>query len=115
MKQYFALAFVLVLVSTPAFAGKRSPTVSIPETVQVGSTKLAAGDYKLEMTGSEPNVQVTLTQNQKPVVTFAAKAVDGKYLPGVATDSANGTLVLESIQLNNLTLLVEGAPHSAGQ
>ena len=115
MKQYFALAFVLVLVSTPAFAGKRSSTVSIPETVQVGSTKLPAGDYKLEMTGSEPNVQVTLTQNKKPVVTFAAKAVDGKYLPGVATDSHNGTIVLESIQLDHLTLVLDGTPHSAGQ
>ena len=115
MKQFFALAFVLVLVSTPAFAGKRSPTISIPEAVQVGSTKLPAGDYKLEMTGSEPNVQVTLTQNQKPVVTFSAKAVDGKYLPGVSTDSASGKLVLESIQLDHVALLLDGVSHSAGQ
>jgi hypothetical protein len=115
MKQFFGLICALLLVSTPAFAGKRSSTVSIPETVQVGSTKLPAGDYKLLITGSEPNVQVTLTQNEKPVVTFSAKAVEGKYLPGVATDSAGGTVVLESIQLDHLTLVVDSTAHATGQ
>jgi hypothetical protein len=112
MKKTFGLAFVLVLAAIPAFAGKRNPTVTIPEAVQVGSTKLPAGDYKLIMTGSEPNVQVTLEQNAKPVVTFSAKAVESKNTPGVATDSANGTVVLQSILLDRLTLVLNSAPNS---
>ncbi|MGA2217247.1 MAG: hypothetical protein ABSG51_04125 [Terracidiphilus sp.] len=112
MKKFLGLAFVLVLASAPAFAGKKNPTVTIPQTVQVGSTKLPAGDYKLVITGSEPNVQVTLTQNQKPVVTFSAKAVEGKSNPGIATDSASGSVILQSILLDHLTLVLDSAPRS---
>jgi hypothetical protein len=38
--------------------------------------------------------------------------VKGKNLPGVTTDLANGTVVLESILLDHLTLILESAPRS---
>jgi len=112
MKRFFGFALTLVLFAAPAFASKKPQTVTIPETVQVGSTQLPAGDYKLTRTGSGSNVQVTLTQNEKAVVTFSARAVEGKNNPGVTTENQGGVVVLEAIQLNSVSLVLEGAPRS---
>jgi hypothetical protein len=112
MKRFFGFALTLVLFAAPAFASMKSQTVTIPKTVQVGSTQLPAGDYKLTWTGSGSNVQVTLTQNEKAVITFSAKAVDGKNDPGVETLTDGGVTVLESIQLKTVSLVLENAAHS---
>ena len=112
MKRFFGFALTLVLFAAPAFAGTKPQTVTIPKNVQVGSTQLPAGDYKLTMTGSGSSVQVTLTQNQKAVVTFSAKIVAGKNEPGVETMTDGGVTVLESIQLRTVSLVLENAAHS---
>ena len=112
MKRFFGFALTLVLFAAPAFAGTKPQTVIIPQKVQIGSTQLPAGDYKLTWTGSGSSVQVTLTQNEKAVVTFSAKAIEGKYEPGVETMTDGGVTVLETIQLRTVSLVLENASHS---
>jgi hypothetical protein len=112
MKRFIGFALTLVLFATPAFAGKKPPTVTIPMTVQVGSAQVPEGDYQLTWTGSGSNIQATLTQNGKNVVTFPAKLVTGKNDPGVGTNTQNGHAILETIELNNISLVLTAAQHS---
>ena len=113
MKRFFGFALMLALFAAPAFAGNNKPqTVTIPETVQVGSTQVPAGDYKLTWTGTGSDVQATLAKYNKTIVTFSAKVVAGKNLPGINTDAKSGVAVLESIQLSKLSLLLEGTTTS---
>jgi hypothetical protein len=112
MKRFFGFALLLVLSAAPAFGSSKKPqTVIIPETVQVGSTQLPAGTYKLAWTGSESDVQVTLAQAGKTVITFAAKTVEQKNNPGVDLNTNAGVVSLERIHLDNVSLQLEGAPH----
>jgi opacity protein-like surface antigen len=112
MKRFYAFALMLVLFAAPAVASKKPQTVTIPWAVQVGSTQLPAGDYKLAWTGSGSSVQVTLTQNEKPVVTFSAREVDGKNNSGLETHTQGGVTVLDIIHLNSVSLVLEGATQS---
>ena len=113
MNRFAAFASMLVLFVAPAFgAGNKPQTVIIPENVQVGSTQLAAGTYKLAFTGTGSDVQVTLTQAGKTVITFAAKAVEQKNNnPGVDLNTNAGVTTLEAINLDKVSLQLEGAPH----
>lgn len=111
MKKALLFASMLVLVSTPAFAGKRNPTINIPEEVAIGTTLIPAGDYTLSITGAGPEVQVTLTQDKKSVVSFTAKELPVKGLTGISEDTSPKVPILESIQLHDLSLVIEGAPH----
>jgi len=111
MNRFAAFAAMLVLFAAPAFgAGNKPQTVIIPENVQVGSTQLAAGTYKLAFTGTGSDVQVTLTQAGKTVLTFAAKVVEQRNNPGVDLNTNAGITTLESINLDTVSLQVEGAP-----
>jgi hypothetical protein len=112
MKRSFSFALMLVLFAAPVFAGNKTPTVVIPVNVQVGSAQLPAGDYKLTWTGSGSNVQATLTQNQKAVITFSAKLVEGKTAPSVETDTHGATAILDVIHTDNFSLILEGTPQS---
>ena len=109
MKRFLGIALALALLAAPAFAGKKSPTVTIPQTVQIGSTTIPAGDYKVTWTGSGPSVQVTLQQKEKTVATFSARAIAGKNTAGVSTDKQGGVVVLQAIQLNDVSLVLENS------
>jgi phage tail sheath gpL-like len=113
MKRFFGFASMLALLSAHAFARNTKPqTVIIPEAVQVGSNQLAAGTYMLAWTASTGSEgEVTLTRGGKNVITFAAKAVVEKTNPGVDTFTNGGVKTLTAINLNNLSLQVDGAPH----
>lgn len=115
MKRFFSFAVILVLFALPAFAGKNPPTVTIPDNVQIGSTKVPAGDYALTWTGSGSNIQATLARKGKAVVTFSARAIEGKNIPGVETSNQGGVVVLQTIQLNNVSLVLGDAPHVGQQ
>jgi hypothetical protein len=117
MKRVAGIASVLVLLAAPMFAANNKPqTVVIPEAVQIGSTNLPAGTYKLAWTGTGPEVQATLTQGGKTVVTFAAKTVATKNgSRGVDVDSRTGVSKLKVILLDNLNVQVDSAqPADAG-
>ena len=112
MNRLTVFASMLVLFAAPVFgAGNKPQTVIIPENVQVGSTQLAAGTYKLAFTGTGSDVQVILTQAGKTVLTFAAKAVEQKNNPGVDLITNAGVTTLEAINLDKVSLQLEGAPH----
>jgi hypothetical protein len=112
MKRSFGFALMLVLFAAPAFAGNKPATVVIPQNVQVGSTQLPAGQYELTWTGSGPNVQASLVQEKKTVVTFSAKMVEGKNNPGVETDSQGGATILDVIRTGKFSLILGGASQS---
>jgi hypothetical protein len=113
MNRLAAFASMLVLLAAPAFGkSTKTQTVVIPQSVQVGSTQLPAGTYKLAYTGSGSDVQVTLTQARKMVLTFAAKAVEQTNNPAsVDVNTIAGVATLEAINLDKISLHVEDAPH----
>ncbi len=112
MKRSFGLALALALFSLPVFAAKQPATVTIPTPVQIGSTKVPAGDYKLTWTGSGANVQGTLSRKDKAVATFAAKEIDEKGYAAVETLSKGGASILRAIQLNDLRFELQDATQS---
>jgi len=113
MKRLNGFASILVLLAAPAFGSSKKPqTVIFPQSVQVGSNRLPAGTYKLAWAGSAgSDVQVTLTQDGKTVLTFAAKAVEQKNDPGVDFNTIAGVATLKAINLDKVSLQVEGAAH----
>jgi hypothetical protein len=112
MKRLVGFASMVVLLAAPAFAaGNKTQTVIIPEKVQIGTTQVPAGTYKLDYTGTGANVQVTLTQSKKTVATFGAKAIDQKNNPGVNVITNSGVASLQSINTDKITFQVNDAPH----
>jgi hypothetical protein len=107
MKRIFGFLIVLVLAGAPAFAVSDSQSVNIPSAVKVGSTQVAAGSYKVSWTGAGSNVQVTLAKNGKTVATAPAKIVSERnQYSGVSTQAEGGAQVLQTIQLNSVTLVL---------
>jgi hypothetical protein len=112
MKRFAGVVSVLVLFAAPMFGSSKKPqNVVIPEKVQIGSTQLPAGNYKLAWTGDGPTVQATLsTRDGKTVVTFTAKATEAKNgNTAVSVKTDGGVSKLKTIFLNDLSLQIESA------
>ena len=113
MKRFFGFALLVASLSVPAFAAKNSQNVTFTDAIRVGSTQLPAGDYKVTWTANGSNAQVTIAEKGRASVTVPAKLIDAKNgHVAVLTNSAGGVEVLESIQLDNLSLLIAGATGS---
>jgi len=109
MKRFFGYALLLASLSIPALAAKNSQSITLTDPVKVGSTQLAAGDYKVTWTGTAPNVQVTIAAKGKASVTVPAKLVDAKNNHvGLQTNTEGGVEVLQTIQLDNANLVLTG-------
>jgi curli biogenesis system outer membrane secretion channel CsgG len=107
MKRLFGYIIVCALLAVPAFAAKNSQTVTIPTAVQVGSTALPAGDYKVSWTGSADSAQVTLAKKGVAPVTVPAKVVEQKNdHSGVSTGTQEGKQVLQTILLSDVKLVL---------
>src|ERR1700761_1688146 len=105
MNRFFASALIVASLSVPAFAAKNSQTVTLTDPVKVGSTQLAAGSYKVSWTTNGAAAQVTIEQKGKAPVTVPAKIVESKNgHVAVLTNTVGGVAVLETIQLNNISL-----------
>jgi hypothetical protein len=117
LKHLFGYAIIFASLSISAFAAKNSQTVRLSTPVKVGTTQLPAGEYKVSWTGTGPSVQVTIAQSGKTSVTVPAKAVESKNgHTAVLTSSASGDNVLQSIELDNLTLQIAGeGANASGQ
>lgn len=113
MKRFFGFPLMLALFTATAFAANKPKRVTFPEAVEVGSTQLAPGVYELTYTGTGSNVQVTLTRNNKAIVTFAATAAAGNNTTGLETYNHGGVEALETIDLDKTRLTVTGAPQPA--
>jgi len=120
MKRLFGFALLIgAMFATPLFAGRlfstKSTTVNIPEAVTVGSTQIAAGEYKVSYEGSAPTVKVTLTKSRSSSVVLDAKLVEGKNGgPAVTVATVNGVRVLEQMDIKGGTLVFE-TPQSADE
>jgi hypothetical protein len=116
MKRLFGFAVLISLLSLPAFAAKNEQMVNFADTVTVGATKLPAGQYKISWTGTAPNVQVTIVQQdaRHPVTaTASAKLVDEKHSSiQFTTGDQAGVTTLQHLQLRSVSLDFTGSPAS---
>jgi hypothetical protein len=107
MKRIFGFVFACILLSVPALAASNSQTVSISSAVQVGSTQLPAGEYKVSWTGSGDSAQVTLSKKGVQPVTVPAKVVEQKHdHTGVTTDTKGDKEILQVIFLSRVSLVL---------
>jgi hypothetical protein len=114
MKRLFGYALVLALAAAPAFAAKNSQSVTLAQSVKVGSTEIPAGDVKVSWTGTGDSVQVTLAENGK-TVTIPAKLIQEKNShKGYTVSRTSGSDQLEAIQLSNISLQLEN-PTASGR
>jgi hypothetical protein len=76
--QYFAsFAIVALVMSVGAFAkDSHSGKFTLSDTVQIGSTRLAPGEYKAEWNGPADDVRVAIIQNGKTIATTQGKIED---------------------------------------
>lgn len=109
MKRFLGFAILIASLAVPAFAAKNSKTVTFTDAVKVGSTQLPAGDYKVSWTNNGSSAQVTIAEKGGASVTVPAKLVDAKNGHiAVLTNTVGGVEVLETIQLDNLSLVIGG-------
>ena len=107
MKRIFGFVLACIILSIPALAASNSQTVSFSSAVQVGSTQLPAGDYKVTWTGSGDSAQVTLSKKGVQPVTVPAKVVEQKHdHTGITTNSKGDKDVLQVILLSNVSLVL---------
>jgi hypothetical protein len=88
--KYIAMAAVLISsMSLNAFAKDKNETpVTFSEKVQVGSTEVKPGTYKLQWEGNGPDVQVKVVSGKDVVATVPAKLL--------ANPSANGVDAIQT-------------------
>lgn len=107
--QYLAsFAVVALLFSVSAFAkDSHSGKFTLSDTVQVGSTQLAPGDYKAEWNGPANDVKVDIIQNGKTVATTQGKLQDlqkpSPYNAVLTKIVDNNTKKLDEIEFGNHT------------
>jgi hypothetical protein len=71
--QYLAaLSTLALLFPVGALARNNAHSIQIVDVVEIGTTQLKPGDYKVEWQGTGPAVQVSFRQNGKTVATVPA-------------------------------------------
>jgi hypothetical protein len=93
--KYGALLGVVSLsLSLGLFARDRNEgKFTLVDSVQVGSTQLKAGDYKVIWDGTGPDLQVKIVQGKNVVATAVAKLVDESFAQdSVTVDDSNKAL-----------------------
>jgi len=103
----FALGTIaLVLLSVSGWASdKMKANIQIYNTVNVGSTQLAPGEYQLTWTGSGTSAEATISQGKKVIATLPAQVTQvrsGYSGPALQTDSVSNTL--KGVELPNVSL-----------
>ena len=111
--------FALLLFSLSAWAGdKMSATIHINQTVHIGSTELAPGDYKMTWTQSGPDAEVTISRDKRLITTVPARVAQvrsGYGSPAVHTDTVSNTLIGVDLPKVSISFGSENAvPPSSG-
>ena len=121
VKYLSMLAGIAILLPLSAFAKDTNQgKFTISEPVQVGSTQLKAGDYKVEWDGSGDAVQVKILQGKKTVATSSGKLVNhdqaAPYNAVILKDASGGKAINE-IDFGNRkeALVLTDAQMSGGQ
>jgi hypothetical protein len=115
-KYLASFAIVALTLSLSAFArDMNSGKFTLTDTTQVGSKKLAPGDYKAEWSGPANDLKVNITKGGKVVATTEGQI---KELPKPAPYDAvtvrtlsNKTISLQEVDFNNRkeVLVLKGA------
>ena len=114
MKRLSGYALMLALAVAPAMAAKNSQSFNLSQNVKVGTTDIPAGNVKVSWTGTGDAVQVTLSSSGKSI-TVPAKLVSEKNgHKGYVVKNNGGVNELQTIQLNDLSLQLQGGT-SSGQ
>jgi hypothetical protein len=102
-----SIAIVAVLasgLSLSAFAKDKNETkVTISDAVQIGSTQLKPGDYKLQWDGNGPDVQVKVVKGKDVVATVPAKLTENKVSLGtnaVTTGTSGNAKTLSQVDFD---------------
>ena len=100
--KYAALLSTLALLSPVGALArdKNQHSVVIPDSMQVGSVQLEAGNYKVEWQGTGPDIQVNFVRNGKTVATVPGtlNANDNHVVQdAIVTDTASSTNKLKEI------------------
>jgi hypothetical protein len=75
----FTLATAVLLLSVSGWANdKMKANIQISHTLQVGSTQLAPGEYKMTWTQSGSDAEVSFSQGKKVIATVPARATQGR-------------------------------------
>jgi hypothetical protein len=101
--KFVAVAAVLASgLTLNAFAKDKNETkVTFTDTVQVGSTAVKPGDYKLQWDGTGPDVQVKVVKGKDVVATAPAKLVENKSSQGVnSVTTTNGATAKQVSQVD---------------
>lgn len=113
MRKLIGSVLMLAMFTSPLFAAKKS-TVTLTDTCSVGSTLIAAGEYKLSYEGAGPAVKVTLTRDGASPIVRDAKLTPSSGRTSVTYSTVNGGRTLLEIDLNKVAFLFE-APNTANQ
>jgi hypothetical protein len=109
------LAFTFILASLPFAANaasKNTARVVFQDTVNVGTTEVPKGSYKIAWTGTDQNAQVTFTEG-KWSKTFPAHIVEGRNdMEAQTTTVKDNKTILTGLQLHDATLVFSDRPHS---
>jgi hypothetical protein len=110
-----ALVFPFILAFLPFAANaasQNSAHVVLDNNVTVGTTELPKGTYKIEWTGTDPNVQVTFT-NGKWTKTVPAHIVEGRNnIQAELTNVKDDKTFLTGLELRNATLQFGDGTHA---
>src|ERR1700686_5295983 len=100
-----ALTFLFGLGGSARAARNNAHSAEISDVVQIGSTQLKPGNYKVEWQGTGPAVQVSFQHNGKTVVTVPAtlKTNDDRVTQdAIVTEATSGNAVrLKEIQFGH--------------
>jgi hypothetical protein len=120
-KYLFLLAGIAMLLPLGVYAkDSNGGKFTISESVQVGSTQLKPGDYKVQWDGSGDAVNVKILQGKKTVATTSGKLVNhdqaAPYNAVVLKDATGGKTINE-IDFGNRkeALVLTDAQMSGGQ
>ena len=105
--QYFTFFTVIALVLSVGALAKdsHSGNFTLADTVQVGSTQLAPGNYKAEWDGPADNLKINIVRRGKTVATTEGKIKDlqqpAPYDAVALKTLGNNTKALDEIEFNN--------------
>jgi len=115
-KLMLSLSLLLSFSMASLAAHKNEATINLSDKVQLGSTQLAPGEYKLSWTGTGNDATATLSQGKKILVTVPAKLVEQRSQNpgvGIVTNAAESGTRITAIQLPKLELQFDGNKDSS--
>jgi hypothetical protein len=91
----FAMFGVLLFSLSGWASDKMTANIQIYQTVHIGSSELAPGEYKMTWTESQSNAEVTISQDKRVIATVPARVAQqrsGYSSPVLHTDSVSHAL-----------------------